>query len=98
MLQLRRNDPGRRRKIKRDFATIPKKGIAGLRTTETLVDPSELRNIEGTADNLVPVTPSNTPRSPTSGRESPTDDHDLQETIDRISSLQLDDILYDESF
>lgn len=26
MLQLRRNDPSRRRRIKRDFATIPKKG------------------------------------------------------------------------
>lgn len=26
MLQLRRNDPSRRRRIKRDLATIPKKG------------------------------------------------------------------------
>ncbi|KAJ8878143.1 hypothetical protein PR048_022610 [Dryococelus australis] len=31
MLQLRRNDPSRRRRIKRDLATIPKKGVAGLR-------------------------------------------------------------------
>ncbi|KAK3925808.1 E3 ubiquitin-protein ligase RNF146 [Frankliniella fusca] len=31
MLQLRRNDMSRRRRIKRDLASIPKKGIAGLR-------------------------------------------------------------------
>lgn len=31
MLQLRRNDLSRRRRIKRDLASIPKKGIAGLR-------------------------------------------------------------------
>lgn len=31
MLQMRRNDPFRRRRIKRDNASIPKKGVAGLR-------------------------------------------------------------------
>ena len=31
MLQYRRNDPSRRRKIKRDLASAPKKGVAGLR-------------------------------------------------------------------
>jgi len=31
MLQYRRNDPSRRRQVKRDKATQPKKGIAGLR-------------------------------------------------------------------
>jgi E3 ubiquitin-protein ligase RNF146 len=31
MLQYRRNDPSRRRGIKRDVATVPKKGVAGLR-------------------------------------------------------------------
>jgi len=31
MLQYRRNDPSRRRKVKRDVATGPKKGVAGLR-------------------------------------------------------------------
>ncbi|XP_017778006.1 PREDICTED: E3 ubiquitin-protein ligase rnf146-like [Nicrophorus vespilloides] len=35
MLQLRRNDPSRRRKIKRDLASIDKKGVAGLRTSES---------------------------------------------------------------
>jgi len=33
MMQFRRNDPNRRRQIKRDAATVPKKGIAGLRAT-----------------------------------------------------------------
>ncbi|XP_063919904.1 E3 ubiquitin-protein ligase RNF146-like [Zophobas morio] len=91
MLQLRRNDPSRRRKIKRDFATIPKKGIAGLRTDESTIDMStESRNVEGrTEDNVVPITPSNTPQSPTSGRESPRDEQDIQATMERISSLQL---------
>ena len=35
MLQYRRNDPSRRRKIKRDLATAPKKGVAGLRMEVT---------------------------------------------------------------
>ncbi|XP_044255907.1 E3 ubiquitin-protein ligase rnf146-like [Tribolium madens] len=87
MLQLRRNEPGRRRKIKRDFATIPKKGIAGLRTPEINNSPE----VGITGGSLGPVTPSNTPRGSTSGRESP----ELQETIDRITSLQLDSVLND---
>ncbi|MCL4133145.1 UNVERIFIED_CONTAM: hypothetical protein GTU68_011045, partial [Idotea baltica] len=32
MVQQRRNDPSRRRRIKRDLGTIPKKGVAGLKT------------------------------------------------------------------
>ncbi|KAB7503201.1 E3 ubiquitin-protein ligase [Armadillidium nasatum] len=32
MIQQRRNDPSRRRRIKRDLASIPKKGVAGLKT------------------------------------------------------------------
>lgn len=31
MLQQRQNDPARKRQVKRDLATIPKKGVAGLR-------------------------------------------------------------------
>ena len=38
MFQYRRNDPSRRRKIKRDLASTPKKGIAGLRIGQD-VDP-----------------------------------------------------------
>ncbi|KAJ8948823.1 hypothetical protein NQ318_013475 [Aromia moschata] len=96
MLQLRRNDPSRRRRIKRDYATIPKKGIAGLRTTETTCDSENfeearpLSPVDGRTDNVVPITPSNTPQSPTSGRESPDQEQDLQATVERISSLRLD--------
>lgn len=31
MVQMRRHEPARRRHIKRDLATIPKKGIAGIK-------------------------------------------------------------------
>lgn len=31
MTQLRQDDPSRRRRVKRDLASIPKKGVAGLR-------------------------------------------------------------------
>ncbi|CAH0546255.1 unnamed protein product [Brassicogethes aeneus] len=96
MLQLRRNDPSRRRKIKRDFATIPKKGIAGLRTEGESSSTDSQGNdtrpespVDGRNDNIVPITPSNTPQSPTSGRESPHQEEDLQATMERISSLRL---------
>ncbi|XP_060519452.1 E3 ubiquitin-protein ligase rnf146 [Cylas formicarius] len=96
MIQLRRNDPSRRRLIKRDLATIPKKGIAGLRTdlphsVHTDSEASGVRTtIEGRADNLTPITPSNTPQSPTSGRDSPNPVENLQVTVERISNLRLD--------
>jgi hypothetical protein len=95
MLQMRRNEPSRKRRIKRDFATIPKKGIAGLRTEEFTSDSlTELGNTEGIVDDSeVPVTPTNKPQSPTSGRESPREEHDLQVTMERISSLQLSSAL-----
>ena len=34
MVQQRRNDPSRRRRIKRDLSTIPKKGVAGLKSDD----------------------------------------------------------------
>uniref|UniRef100_T1JPD1 E3 ubiquitin-protein ligase n=1 Tax=Strigamia maritima TaxID=126957 RepID=T1JPD1_STRMM len=49
MVQYRRNEPSRRRRIKRDFASIPKKGVAGLRVQSTPVQPVDLDNRE-TAD------------------------------------------------
>ena len=36
MLQLRRNDPSRKRRIKRDLCNAPKKGVAGLRLNNQL--------------------------------------------------------------
>lgn len=41
MLQLRRNDMARRRRIKRDLASIPKKGIAGLRLDGSQTTPPD---------------------------------------------------------
>lgn len=75
-------------------------GIAGLRTGEEPLSNTEVshplletpqRSLSpvGQMDNLVPVTPSNTPQSPISGRESPHDE-DLQATVELISSLRLD--------
>lgn len=73
-------------------------GIAGLRTGEESLSNAEIahplesqRSLSpvGQMDNLTPMTPSNTPQSPISGRESPHGE-DLQETVERISSLRLD--------
>jgi len=36
MIQLRRNDPSRRRRIKRDLSSIPKKGVAGIKLPSQL--------------------------------------------------------------
>ncbi|KAK9881495.1 hypothetical protein WA026_016378 [Henosepilachna vigintioctopunctata] len=90
MIQIRRNDPSRRRNIKRDLASIPKKGIAGLRTEVNEIENHSDYNSstihETRPENEVPITPSNTPQSPTSGRQSP-ETHDL---MDRFQALHLD--------
>ncbi|XP_046423836.1 E3 ubiquitin-protein ligase rnf146-like [Neodiprion virginianus] len=54
MLQLRRNDPSRRRKIKRDLCTIPKKGVAGLRLNGRAEEPI-VREIRGAERPASPV-------------------------------------------
>ncbi|XP_044009445.1 E3 ubiquitin-protein ligase RNF146 isoform X2 [Aphidius gifuensis] len=79
MLQLRRNDPTRHRRIKRDLSNVPKKGVAGLRLNNTQDDePVTVRGIPGaerptspvsdtmgTGDGTnTPVPPSNTPQTP----------------------------------
>ncbi|XP_063991761.1 E3 ubiquitin-protein ligase RNF146 isoform X2 [Diachasmimorpha longicaudata] len=86
MLQLRRNDPSRHRRIKRDLHNVPKKGVAGLRLNRE-EEPAfrEIRGAErpaspasdsmGTGDGTnTPVPPSNTPQTPagnTSGDATP---------------------------
>lgn len=40
MLQQRQNDPARKRQVKRDLATTPKKGVAGLRIDGTTDSPN----------------------------------------------------------
>ncbi|XP_074096496.1 ring finger protein 146 isoform X2 [Cotesia typhae] len=77
MLQLRRNDPSRQRRIKRDLSNAPKKGIAGLRLNQHDEEPvfreirgaersaSPASDITGTGDGAsTPVPPSNTPQTP----------------------------------
>ncbi|KAK0158461.1 hypothetical protein PV328_009460 [Microctonus aethiopoides] len=77
MLQLRRNDPSRHRRIKRDLSNVPKKGVAGLRLNSQDEEPvfREIRGAErpaspasdtiGTVDGTsTPVPPSNTPQTP----------------------------------
>ncbi|KAE8750356.1 hypothetical protein FOCC_FOCC002916 [Frankliniella occidentalis] len=50
MLQLRRNDMSRRRRIKRDLASIPKKGVAGLRLEGgTTTDNAEVAAVPSTS-------------------------------------------------
>ncbi|XP_031841980.1 ring finger protein 146 isoform X2 [Nomia melanderi] len=82
MLQLRRNDPSRRRKIKRDLYNVPKKGVAGLRLNNQ--DEEIIREIRGAerpaspaSDNMgtgdgtnTPIPPSNTPQTPAGGTAS----------------------------
>ena len=55
MLQYRRNDPSRRRRIKRDLASAPKKGVAGLRMeseqTESQTVPSDNTHNDNNEDN-----------------------------------------------
>ncbi|XP_029056635.1 E3 ubiquitin-protein ligase RNF146 isoform X3 [Osmia bicornis bicornis] len=86
MLQLRRNDPSRRRKIKRDLYNVPKKGVAGLRLNHQ--DEEIIREVRGaerpaspasddmgimfsTGDGTnTPVPPSNTPQTPAGGTAS----------------------------
>lgn len=46
MLQQRQNEPSRKRLVKRDLATIPKKGVAGLRIDGT-ADPQESMSAGG---------------------------------------------------
>lgn len=58
MLQYRRNDPSRRRRIKRDQASGPKKGVAGLRMETTAeVDPATADAAES-SDDVVDGSPS----------------------------------------
>ncbi|XP_015587402.1 E3 ubiquitin-protein ligase RNF146 isoform X2 [Cephus cinctus] len=83
MIQLRRNEPSRRRRIKRDLRNCPKKGVAGLRlnTQEEEQIVREIRGAErptspasdnmGTGDGTnTPIPPSNTPQTPAGGTAS----------------------------
>ena len=70
MLQYRRNDPSRRRRIKRDLASAPKKGVAGLRM-ESENDPAVATN--------------NTPPPPVSNDDDQSDLADAINSLNIVS-------------
>ncbi|KRT80637.1 hypothetical protein AMK59_5307, partial [Oryctes borbonicus] len=99
MLQIRRNDPSRRRRIKRDLANIPKKGIAGLRTEsdvpnqEQETQPSESANTTSNPGSAESSSGSYSLAVPPESDREFSPHTDLQETIERINNLRLDDDL-----
>ncbi|XP_069701638.1 E3 ubiquitin-protein ligase rnf146-like isoform X1 [Periplaneta americana] len=104
MLQVRRNDPSRRRRIKRDLATIPKKGVAGLRLegSQSVTEAEEdgrpkSPSSQGTSDGALtptPIPPTNTPQTPAgtaSGDTTPDRRESLHRAVEQIRSLCLRD-------
>ncbi|XP_066998166.1 E3 ubiquitin-protein ligase rnf146 [Anabrus simplex] len=101
MLQLRRNDPSRRRRIKRDLATIPKKGVAGLRLDgsqpyeENQRSKSPMLDTDVSSGTSTPVPPTNTPQTPAgsmaSGGATPERHGSLDQALEQIRSLSLRD-------
>jgi len=62
MLQYRRNDPNRRRRVKRDLATGPKKGVAGLRIEQDVPVATQQDDVSvSVTDSLSSLTISNRP-------------------------------------
>lgn len=51
MLQQRQTDPSRKRQVKRDLATIPKKGVAGLRMHNSSASSSSIDDHESADEN-----------------------------------------------
>ncbi|XP_043284081.1 E3 ubiquitin-protein ligase RNF146 isoform X2 [Venturia canescens] len=81
MLQLRRNDPSRHRRIKRDLYNVPKKGVAGLRLNAQQQQDEEIqivREIRGAERPASPVSDTlgtgdgtNTPVPPSNTPQTP---------------------------
>ena len=80
MLQYRRNDPSRRRRVKRDVATGPKKGVAGLRIEQEVVE-AEAVAVDASTDAAVA-----TQGSADSGGSAVTVDGGI---VDAIASLDI---------
>ena len=99
MLQYRKTDLARRRRIKRDLASIPKKGVAGLRTEQSEESSGQTENATSDLLNCLSSTqtPSNTPQTPPSpsleaseayqSRES----RRLRRAMEEIERLRLQD-------
>lgn len=107
MLQIRRNDPSRRRRIKRDLANIPKKGIAGLRTdSEQQNQEQESQHPESLITNTIENPPppriesntangitSNTAQSSGGSQRESSEQDQVEGIIERIDALRLEDEL-----
>lgn len=93
MLQLRRNDPSRRRRIKRDVISIPVKGVAGIKfkneNLETRVKTPEMELI----DEVTLVPPSNTPASVAHSGEVTPNNTESIDRHDQMRSLSLDTVM-----
>lgn len=61
MVQSRRNSPSRKRRIKRDLSTIPKKGIAGIRIDGQHPQDKSSGDQCASTSRTVPASPSPTP-------------------------------------
>lgn len=83
----------RRRRIKRDLATIPKKGVAGLRLGGEEPPSPPPKSPGGTGGDTTPVAPSNTPQTPAGGRTSgdttPDRRDSIHQVVEQIRSLGL---------
>lgn len=85
MLQYRKTETSRRRRIKRDLASIPKKGVAGLRLEQSEESESEAASLDllsvaasraaltsnCLSPSQTPQAPSNTPQTPQTPRSPP---------------------------
>ncbi|XP_078505019.1 E3 ubiquitin-protein ligase RNF146-like isoform X2 [Lissotriton helveticus] len=95
MVQFRRNEQGRRRKIKRDITDIPKKGIAGLRldcaptslslSRESSADGADI-NVALGAGSVQPPNPAFTTGPLTSLSAQPTSP--LMQSVDTSTSIE----------
>uniref|UniRef100_A0A1B0DDH9 E3 ubiquitin-protein ligase n=1 Tax=Phlebotomus papatasi TaxID=29031 RepID=A0A1B0DDH9_PHLPP len=68
MIQMRQDDPSRRRRVKRDLASVPKKGVAGLRIDSNNVVVTDATPTTSEITTSEPVPTSFTTDSPLSAR------------------------------
>lgn len=88
MFQSRRNDPSRKRRIKRDVVSVPAKGIAGIKfKNQNVVDHAKTPEAE-VVDDVILVPPSNTPTSAAhSGTATPNTSESLNRHAEQMSNL-----------
>uniref|UniRef100_A0A1B0CHT4 E3 ubiquitin-protein ligase n=1 Tax=Lutzomyia longipalpis TaxID=7200 RepID=A0A1B0CHT4_LUTLO len=85
MIQIRQDDPSRRRRVKRDLASVPKKGVAGLRidSNNVVVTDATPTTSEITTSEPVPI----------SANPNPASSHTATDAALRIASHLLDSML-----